>query len=198
MDRAETSRQFARAIDVIEEALRRCPDELWETSMWHVARTDPWVWPREGVAPIPERTDESVQQFSAFCNVAYHCLWYLDFYLATDVTSFRSPELVRGGPEEQAMAADGAAPVPVEPRFPREVLLAYLGYGRQRALERLADVTEEELAARCPPGHPHAGKSLSELLMVNLGHLLEHGGDMLAFVNSHGGSWGRLDSARQL
>jgi hypothetical protein len=188
MDREETSRQFARAIDVLEEALRRCPDGLWETSMWHVARSDPWVWPREGVPPVPERTDESVQQFSAFCNIAYHCLWYLDFYATTDVAGFLSPEFVRGGPEEQGMAADGAAPVPVEPRFPRDVLLAYLAHGRRRVLDLVANATEEELAARCPPGHPHAGKSVSQLLKVNLDHVREHGTDMLAFVNSHGGS----------
>jgi hypothetical protein len=86
------------------------------------------------------------------------------------------------------MAADGAAPVPVEPRFSREVLLAYLAHGRQRAQERVANATEEDLAARCPPGHPHAGKSLAQLLKVNLDHVREHGGDLLAFVNSHGGS----------
>jgi hypothetical protein len=126
LDRAALSQQFVAALDVVERALHGCSEELWAASIWPVQRTDPWVWPRDGVPPIPERTDQSIQQLSAFCNVAYHCLWFLDFYVTTEVVEFQSPEYVRGGPEEQGMAADGAAPVPVKPCYPREVLLAYL------------------------------------------------------------------------
>jgi hypothetical protein len=180
-DRAEVAQQFKDAIDDLERALRQCPAELWEASIWPVARTDPWMWPREGTTPIPERTEQSIQQFSFFCNVAYHCLWYLDFYLTTDIAAFRSPDMVRGGPEEQDMADDGAARLP-NPRYPRETLLAYLDYGRRRASERIRTVTNEELSALCPPNHPHAGKSLGQLLAVNLAHVQEHAAQLLAFV----------------
>jgi hypothetical protein len=183
LDRRALSRQFVDALDAVERALRGCPDDRWAASMWHVPRTDPWAWPRDGVTPIPERSDESIQQLSAFCNVAYHCLWYLDFYATTDVAGFRSPDYVRGGPEEQGMAADGAVPVPVTPRYPRDVLLAYLSHGRARVLEVIASATEEELAALCPPAHPHRGKSLLQLLHVNLDHVRQHGADMIAFVD---------------
>jgi hypothetical protein len=182
LDRAALSQQFVEALDVVERALHDCPEELWAASIWPVQRTDPWVWPRDGVPPIPERTDQSIQQLSAFCNVAYHCLWFLDFYVTTEVVEFQSPEYVRGGPEEQGMAADGAAPVPVKPCYPREVLLAYLGHGRDRVLERIANATEAELAAPGPRGHPHRGKSLLQLLHVNLDHVREHGGQMMAFL----------------
>lgn len=43
-------------------------------------------------------------------------------------------------------------------------------------------MAEDELETRCLPNHPHAGKTLRELLAVNLAHVREHGGQMLDFV----------------
>ncbi len=186
LERGALSARFVEALDILERALHDCPDELWAASLWHVSRTDPWVWPRAGVAPIPGRTDRSIQQLSAFCNVAYHCLWFLDFYVTTDVGGFQSPAYMRGGPEEQGMAADGAVPVPVGPCYPREILLAYLAHGRARVLERIANATEVELAAPCPQAHPHRGKTLLQLLHVNLEHVREHGGQLKGLLEDRG------------
>ena len=151
--------------------------------MWHVPRTDPWVWPKPGTDPVPERTDESIQQFSVFWVVAYHCLWFLEFYLSADPSGFESPEFVRGGPEEMAWPADGAAPLP-DRVFARDALLAYADHGRRRVRERIMTLAEDEFEAYCPPDHPHAGKTLRELLDVNLAHVLEHGAQMLDFVHT--------------
>jgi DinB family protein len=181
VDLGALQRRFDEAIADLEQALRSCPDRLWETSMWRVHTSDPWLWPHSGTPPIPERTEESIQQFSWFCTVAYHCLWFLDFYLTTDPAGVQSPDYVRGGPEEQGMAADGAAPLP-HPRYGRDVLLRYLDHGRRRLHDRLASATEQELASTCPIGHPHAGKTLLELIEVNLQHVQDHGGAMLTFV----------------
>ena len=186
LDRLELCRQFDAAIDDLEQALRDCPDDMWEASMWHVPRTDPWVWPNPGTEPIPERTDESIQQFSAFWSVAYHCLWFLDFYVTANPASFESPEYVRGGPEEMAWPEDGAAPLP-GPAFDRKALLAYADHGRRQVRQRIETIPDEALDARCQPGHPHAGKTLRELLDVNLAHVREHGGQMLQFVREHAG-----------
>lgn len=185
VDRRQLCEQFDVAIDDLEAALRDCPDELWAASMWHVPRTDPWVWPAPGVEPVPERTDESIQQFSAFWVVGYHCLWFLDFYVTADPSGFESPEYIRGGPEEMAWPADGAAPF-AHRVFSREDLLAYAEHGRRQVRERIESMPEEELAARCSSNHPHAGKTLRELLQVNLAHVREHGGQMLEFVRSQG------------
>ncbi len=130
IDRQGLVQQFEAAIDGLEEALRDCPDELWEASMWHVPRTDPWVWPKPGTDPVRERTDESIQRFSAFWVVAYHCLWFLEFYLSADPSGFESPEFVRGGPRRWA----GPRMVPL--RCPtassqRDALSAYADHGRR-------------------------------------------------------------------
>ena len=182
IERDALVRRFDAAIDDLEEALRRCPDERWEASVWRVERSDPWMWPPKGVEPIPERTEESIQSMSAFWAVAYHCLWFLDFYAGTG-ESFESPEYVRGGPEELPWPADGAAPLPGPP-FAREALLRYADHGRRGIHTVLATTSEEDLARRCGSGHPHAGKTLAELLEGNLAHVVEHGGQLLAFATA--------------
>lgn len=181
IDRAELVSRFDAAVDRIEAALLTCPDELWEASVWHVPRTDPWVWPQPGIEPIPERTEESIQRFSAFWVVAYHCLWFLDFYVSADPTGFQSPEYVRGGPEEMQWPADGAAPL-TDQVFTRDVLLAYADHGRNRVRQRIETTADAEFDERCAAGHPHAGKTLRELLDVNLAHVIEHGSQMSDFI----------------
>lgn len=53
----------------LERALKLCPDEAWEQSVWEVKQSDPWIWPAPGVQPIPERTLESIQRMSHFWAV---------------------------------------------------------------------------------------------------------------------------------
>jgi hypothetical protein len=178
--------EFDEAIGCLERALRTCPDELWESSLWEVKRTDPWIWPANG-EPEPGRTDETIQVFSAVWVIAYHCLFYLDFYLTTDMATFATPDFIRGGVEEDPINEFGAAKFP-EPVYPRELLLHYLDYGRSRAHQVISSLTDDELAQKCPPYHPHAGKTLAQLLQVNLDHIREHGGQIADFVEAHHGN----------
>ena len=173
---------FDAAIDRIERALRACPDDRWEQSLWPVPRTDPWVWPSPGVEPVRERTDESIQRFSAFWCVAYHALWFLDYYGTPPGQPFDSPDYVKGGPEELGFAADGAVAVP-GPSFDRDAMLRYADHGRRKIQATLASVTDTELAIPCPDEHPRAGETFAELLHVNLDHLVEHGSQMERFVD---------------
>ncbi len=176
-----TADEFDAAIDDLAMALRTCPDNAWEESVWEVKRTDRWIWPKPGVEPIPERMTESVQRCSAFWAVAYHCIWFLDQYSAA---GFQMPTAfveARGGPEELPFpAADGAAPLP-GPAISRDVLLRFLDFGRRQLHERIATVNMTERVAQ---RHPHAGKTLGELYEVNLAHLREHGGQLLVFATS--------------
>lgn len=41
-------RQYGRAIDVLDSAMRDCPDELWGKSIWEVKLHHPGVWPVDG------------------------------------------------------------------------------------------------------------------------------------------------------
>ena len=173
-------REFDEAIDQLEHGLRACPDELWGASLWEVKRTDPWIWPANN-DPEPGRTDESIQLFSAIWVVAYHCLFYLDFYLTTDTESFETPEYIRGGVEEDPINEFGTAKFP-DPVYPRELLLRYLDHGRGRARDVISSLTDADLEKRCPPHHPYAGKTLAQLLQVNLAHIREHAGQIRGFI----------------
>ena len=56
--------QFGAAIDMFGDALRDCPDEVWEKSLWE-DQPDQWV----------------AAGFSAFWYLCYHTLFWLDLYL---------------------------------------------------------------------------------------------------------------------
>lgn len=176
-----TVQEFDEAIDVLERGLRDCPDDLWEAPMWEVKTTDAWIWPSDGSEPEPERTFESTQVFSSVWLIAYHCLWYLDFYLTTGTGGYESPAYVRGGPEEQGINEHGAAVLP-DRVYPPDVLLRFLEHGRRRVHEVLPMLTDDALDERCPDWHPWAGTTLRELLRVNLKHVREHGGQIRDFL----------------
>jgi hypothetical protein len=172
---------FEVAIADLEAAIRECPDDRWEASVWEVKQTDAWMWPLPGTEPIPERTVESIQRQSHFWVVAYHCLWFLDQYSAADFDMPTRFVEARGGPEELPFpAADGAAPLPGQ-AIGRDVLLRYLDWGRAQLRERIGTV---DMATPVGSHHPHAGKTLAQLYQVNLDHLREHGGQLLAFARS--------------
>jgi len=176
-----TADEFDAAIDDLETALRTCPDDAWEESVWEVKKTDRWIWPKPGVEPIPERTLDTIQRMAAFWAVAYHCIWFLDQYTAA---KFQMPTAfveARGGPEELPFpATDGAAPLP-GPAIARDVLLRFLDFGRRQLHARIGTV---DMTERVPQPHPHAGKTLGELYDVNLAHVRGHGSQLLAFATS--------------
>ena len=68
-------RQFGATIDMLGEALRDCPDELWEKRLWEDQR-DQWV----------------AAGFSTFWYLGYHALFWLDLYLTGAEEGFAPPE----------------------------------------------------------------------------------------------------------
>ena len=68
-------RQFGAAIDMFGDALRDCPDELWEKNLWE-DQPDQWV----------------AAGFSAFWYLCYHTLFWLDLYLSGAEEGFAPPE----------------------------------------------------------------------------------------------------------
>ena len=94
-------RQFGAAIDSFGNALRDCPDELWEAQLWQ-DQPDQWV----------------AQGFSAFWYLCYHTLFWLDLYLTGAEEGFTPPapfDLVE-------MEANEALPR----TYTRQELLGYL------------------------------------------------------------------------
>lgn len=170
---------FETAIERLERAIGDCPDKHWNSSLWVVKRTDPWMWPKGGAGD--GRTEEAIQVFSAFWLVAYHCLFFLDLYCWDETGTFATPPEFANGPEDQGIDKFGAARFP-NVTYSREQLLGYVGYCRGRVRETLANLTRSQRAIRLGPGHPHAGKTFEELLAINLAHVREHGDQLETFI----------------
>ncbi|MEW5829780.1 MAG: hypothetical protein AB1846_12880 [Chloroflexota bacterium] len=84
-------RQFGAAIDMLDEALRGCPDALWEKRLWE---DRPGQWVAAG--------------FSAFWYLGYHALFWLDLYLVKRGRGFCPTRAVRPGRDggRRGLAAD--------------------------------------------------------------------------------------------
>ena len=67
-------RQFGAAIDDFGNALRDCPDELWEKRLWE-DQPDQWV----------------ASGFSTYWYLCYHMLFWLDLYLTGAEEGFAPP-----------------------------------------------------------------------------------------------------------
>ena len=63
--------QFGAAIDMLDNAMRACPDQLWRESVW-IDPTD---------AP----------EYGEFWFIVYHTLYWLDLYLSGTVEGFAPP-----------------------------------------------------------------------------------------------------------
>lgn len=78
--------QFGSAIDMLEEAIRLCPDELWTAALW-------------------EDTEDA--RYGHFWFIAYHSLSWLDLYLTGSREGFKPPApFIRGALPENPYTKD--------------------------------------------------------------------------------------------
>lgn len=148
-------RQFGAAIDMLDDALRNCPDELWEKYLWE-AQPDQWV----------------AADFSAFWYLGYHALFWLDLYLNGTEEGFTPPapfDLVEMQPGE------------VLPRtYTREELLHYLEYCRRKCQETIGALSDEQAHRLCR--FPWGELTFAELQLYNLRHVQEHSAQLRMFL----------------
>jgi hypothetical protein len=78
--------QFGAAIDMLDNAISACPDELWTASLWN---------------------DSSDKPYSQVWYIAYHTLVWLDLYLTGSSEGFAPPApFVRGVLPEKPYTKD--------------------------------------------------------------------------------------------
>ena len=150
--------QFGAAIDMLADALRDCPDELWEKRLWE-DQSDQWV----------------AAGFSAFWYLGYHALFWLDLYLTGAEEGFAPPapfDLVEMGPDETL------------PRtYTRKELLGYLLICRRRCQETIARLTDEQAQRLCR--FSWGELPFAELQLYSLRHVQEHGSQLRMFLGQH-------------
>ncbi|MEP7233596.1 MAG: DinB family protein [Ginsengibacter sp.] len=129
-------KQFGASIDMLENAMRLCPDELWNTGR-------------------------------KFWYNAYHCLFFLDYYLTPKPIGF-SPPLPYTLSE---FDPSGAMPERV---YTKEELLVYLQFNRDKCQKLITGLTEETFDSRWINESGTMDYSLFELLLYNMRHVQHH------------------------
>jgi uncharacterized damage-inducible protein DinB len=152
-------RQFAVTIDSFGDALRNCPDELWEKRLW-ADEPDQWV----------------AAGFSAYWYLCYHTLFWLDLYLTGAEEGFMPPEPF----DLVEMEANEVLPR----TYTREELLGYLQTCRQRCQETVTTLSTEQAYQVCQ--FPWGELPFAELMLYTMRHVQEHAAQLHLFLGQHG------------
>ena len=126
------SRSFDDALDLLSAAVRDCPDELWESSMWDVPGS------------------EAEQRRSAPWAVAWHALECLDYDLTGELGPWAPPPPFAGHPHWQLTELASS--------WSQADLLGYVEHCRSRVRATLRAMTEEQAATPLPPAHRYHGQ----------------------------------------
>jgi|SRR5579863_2108570 len=141
--------QFGASIDMLENAIRACPDPLWSDP------SKPPHWMSHDVV--------------GFWYVAYHTLFFLDFYLSDPAEGFAPPA---------PFTLDELDPLGLLPDRPytQDELLAYLEHGRAKCRAAIQTLTPEK--AREVRDFGFFALPFAELLLSTMRHVQHHAGQL--------------------
>ncbi len=152
-------RQFAAAIQMLRAAVEACPDDLWD-----------------------ERADGT-----PFWHLAYHALFYTDFYLSEDSNTFQArdfhldkADFLPGDYREYG----GVVATP-EKTFTRTQLLDYADYCLRKSDGVFQKLTDKRALERC--GFPWYKLNVGEFLLNSLRHTQHHTGQLIILLRRHAG-----------
>lgn len=156
-------RQMGSALDMLENAIRDCPEGLWAARLWTVKG-----------APA---------ELAEYWYLAFHTLFWLDLYLTGQAEGFAPPAPFT------LDELDPAGRLP-ERRYTPAELLAYLEHGRRKCRARLEALKEAEAQQRCR--FPWGELPYAELLLDNMRHVQDHAAQLSLFLGQstgHSGRW---------
>jgi uncharacterized damage-inducible protein DinB len=137
------SSQFEAALCMMHHCIKACPPKDWEGKIAN----------------------------ATFRQVAYHTLFFVDFYLSPSAESFQLRDLHQSGGDERGPT--------VSPGLSISQTLSYLDICRRKAIEALAAETEQVLQGPC--GFPRK-LSRGELHIYNIRHIQHHTGQLSAHL----------------
>lgn len=147
--------QFGAAIDMLENALQTCPDHLWQARI--------------------HADHAGQQQFAEFWYVAYHALFWLDFYLSESADGFAPP-----APFTRSELEPDQLPNRV---YTKDELLRYLAQGRQMCRTTIETMPDLLVPQRCRPDFTEM--TVAELMLYNMRHVQEHAAQLSLFLGQH-------------
>jgi hypothetical protein len=150
-------RQFGATAQMLQETIENCPERIWTKG--------------SGGA--------------AFWHLAYHTMYFLDFYLHPREEDFRPPPFHREDLWNLVVGPDAPEPpaMAVEP-YPKATLLEYLQDIRKRGRRLLAELTEDALTAPSPV--PWYTIQRGDFLLNNLRHAQHHIGQLGLILRGNG------------
>jgi hypothetical protein len=104
--------QFGAAIDMLDNAIQACPDDLWQARLY----------------------PDDPPEFGEFWYITYHTLFWLDFYLSESAVGFAPP-----APFTLSEFEAGLLPERV---YSKEELWNYLKYGRSKCQSRIDSMSD--------------------------------------------------------
>jgi len=142
--KAAIAQQFGASIDMLENALIACPDELWQVRLWDEPR---------------------LPRASEFWYLLFHTLFWLDLYLSGTQKGFSPPE---------PFTLDELDPAGVLPAraYSKDELEAYLEHTRVKCRSTIEALTDEKALQRCT--FPWGEVTFAALLLDNMRHVQEH------------------------
>jgi hypothetical protein len=155
-----TWRQYAAAIDTLENAVDACPEELWQARLWDDPASEQFFLPQ-------------------YWYIVYHTLFWIDLYLTGSEEGFTPPEpflLVEQNDE---------GPLPEKP-YTKEELTSYLQHCRQKCRTTIAETSDEAAMRRCTFGWGEV--SYFELLLYTMRHVQEHAAQLSLFLGQQAGA----------
>jgi uncharacterized damage-inducible protein DinB len=139
-------RQFGASIDMLENAILACPDDLWDT----------------------ERS---------FSHLAYHTLFFLDYYLSLEPVGFSQPTHFKHSEFEDE---------PAQEIFAKAEILEYLQSCRTKMQDLFSDLTENLAQSRWINESKTMDYSIIEIALYNLRHVQHHAGQLNLMLRQNG------------
>lgn len=143
-----TWQQLGASLDMLENAIGACPPSAWGE------RTEP----------------------SAFWYIAYHVLFFHDYYLSESDTEFAPPSPFTLSELDPA----GVMPDRV---YSKEEILNYLHHGRDKARRRIQGLTEG--AALSDSGFARRDMCTAELVLYNMRHIQHHAAQLYLLLRQN-------------
>ena len=171
---------------MLAAAVRDCPAELWETSMWAVPALDPahqflgadW---KPVTDPGQRRilAEAWLRRWSTPWSVAWHALELIDYDLNAEFGPWAPPPPFNGHPHWRDVPSLPAA-------WSASEILGYVDYCRERVSTTLAGMTDEKAATPLPNAHRYHGQPYARIITGLLGHTVEHASQIRQFITAAG------------
>jgi hypothetical protein len=135
--------QFEASLSTLGLCVDRCPETAWDSRVGNLM----------------------------FCQLAFHTLFYTDFYLGPNEESFRKQPFHRAR-GEFFCDYEELEDRPQVLRYDQAAVREYVQHCRGKAISVIADETDESLQAPC--GFPRRNMSRAELYVYSVRHIQHH------------------------